>query len=85
MGGTEGGVEEERAIGAHRHGVVHELDRPVDDVLADVVALIGAPRRVDVVVVVGQRRAELVGLAVEEAIEAIKAPLQWPLVVGAGR
>ena len=85
VGGAEGGVEEERAIGAHRHGVVHELDRLVDDVLADVVALIGALRRVDVVVVVGQRRAELVGLAVEEAIEAIKTPLQWPLVVGAGR
>ena len=85
VGGTEGGVEKERTIGAHRHGVMHELDRLVDDVLADVVALIRAPRWVDVVVVVGQRWAELVGLAVQKAVEAIKAPLQWPLVVGAGR
>ena len=56
----------------------------VDEVLGHVVAVLGAAGRVDVVVVVGQLGVELVGLALEEAVEAVEALLQRPVVVRAG-
>ena len=60
-------------------------DGVVDQVLAQVVALLGGGGRLDVVVVVDQIGGELVGLPLEEAVEAIEAPLEWPLVERAGR
>ena len=59
--------------------------RAVDEVLAQVVAVLGACRRVDAVVVVGEVGGELVGLTVEEAVEAVEAALQRPLVERPGR
>ena len=45
----------------------------VDQVLAEVVAVGRRRGRVDVVVVVDELGVELVGLAVEEAVEAVEA------------
>ncbi len=61
-----------------------ELDRVVDQVLAQVVAVLGERGRVDAVVVVGQVGAVLVGLALHEPVEPVEPPLQRPLVVGTG-
>ena len=73
MGGTEGEVGEEGPVGADRHRVVDELERLVDQVLGEVVALLRRPRRFDAVVVVGEVGGELVGLAVEEPVEPVEA------------
>ena len=78
-------VAEERAVGTHGARVVDELDRVVDQVLAQVVAVLGARGRVDAVVVVGEVGGVLVGLAFEEPVEAVEPALQRPLVVRAGR
>ena len=61
-----------------------EADGVVDQVLAQVVALVGGARRVDGVVVVDQLGVELVGLALEEPVVPVEAALARPLVVGAG-
>ncbi len=73
-------VAEERAVGAHRLRVVDEADRPVDEVLAEVVAVFGVGRRVDPMVVVGEVGRVLVRLAFEEAVEPVEPALQRPLV-----
>ena len=80
VGRSQGEVGEERPIGSDRHRVVDELEGPVDQVLGEVVALLRRARRVDPVVVVGEVGGELVGLAVEEAVEAVEAPLERPAV-----
>ena len=83
--GPEGQVGEEGTVGADRDRVVDERDGVVDQVLAEVVALLGAPGRLDLVVVVDEVGGELVGLPFQEAVEPVEAPLERPLVVGAGR
>ena len=50
-----------------------ELDRVVGQVLGEVVALLGRARRLDRVVVVDEVGVALVGLAAEEAVEALEA------------
>ena len=83
--GAEGQVGEERPVGPDGHRVVDEPDGVVDQVLAQVVALLRGGRGLDVVVVVDEVGGELVGLALEEPVEAVEAALQRPLVEGAGR
>ena len=61
-----------------------ELDGLVDEILGEVVSLIGGLRRIDAMVVVSEIRVELVRLAVEEAVETIEPALQGPRVVRAG-
>ena len=73
VGGAEGQVHEVGPVGPDRRGVVHEPDGVVDQVLAEVVALVGPGGGLDGVVVVDQLGVELVGLAVEEAVEAVEA------------
>ena len=58
------------------------LDRPVHDVLGEVVALLNRPRRVDLVAVVDQGGGVLVGLAVEEPVEAFEAASERPPLAG---
>ena len=58
-------------------------DRVVGQVLGEVVAVLGGPGLLGQVVVRDQGRAELVGLPVEEAVEALEAPPQRP--AGPGR
>jgi len=81
VGGAEREVEEERTIGSDRFRVVHELDRMIDEVFAQVVPVGDRLRRVHVVVVVDELGVKLVGLAVEETVEAVEAALAGPLVV----
>ena len=83
--GPEGQVGEERAVGSDGDRVVDEADGVVDQILAQVVALVGGGGRLDVMVVMDQVGGELVGLPLEEAVEAVEAALERPLVEGAGR
>ena len=85
VGGAEGEIGEEGPVGSDRCGVVHELDGLVDEVLGEVVAVGDRAGRVDAVVVVDEIRRELVGLPVEEPVEAVEAALQRPLVERPGR
>ena len=73
VGGAEGDVGEERSIGSHTLAVGDHLQHLVDDVLGDVVAVLGSAGRFDGVVVADELGVELVGLAVEEPVEAVEA------------
>ena len=65
--------------------VADHLERLVGQVLGEVIALLGAVRLVDELVVVDEVGIPLVGLAAEEAVEAIEALLQRPLLAGGAR
>ena len=89
VGGTEGQVGEEGPVGPDALAVGDHAQRLVDQVLGQVVPVAGTvpsrvARRVDRVVVGHQLGVELVGLALEEPVEAVEAPGQWPLVERAG-
>src|SRR5205807_9261076 len=58
--------------------VVHHALGVVDEVLGEVVAVLPGPGRLDLVVVAHEGGGELVGLAAEEAVEALEAPAQGP-------
>ena len=73
-------VHEERLLRSVHVGVEHELDRLVGQVLAQVVALLGRARLGHRRVVLGQVRIPLVGLAAQEAVEALEAAAQRPAV-----
>ena len=83
VAGAEGDVEEERLVVVDGLLIAHELDGVIDDVLAHVV--VRALGRGDAVVVVGELRGELVGQGVEEAVVAVEALLQGPVVERACR
>ena len=78
-------VLKERPVGPDREAVAREQQRMINEILAEVVALFGALRRLNVMVVVDELGAELVGLAVEESVEAIEAATERPLVERSGR
>ena len=86
--GAEREVEEERPIRSHGHEVADPTRALVDEVFADVIADVAtggrAVWRVDVVVVVGELGVELIGLTLEETVEAVEALLQRPVVMRAG-
>src|SRR4029453_8788060 len=77
-------VEEERPVGADGLEVADPADRSIYEVLAQVVAVPRASRRLYVMVVFGQFRVELVRLALHEAVEAVESFLEGPVCVGAG-
>ena len=64
--------------------VVHELDRVVDEILGEVVAVLDRSRRVDEVVVVRERGRVLVRLTAEEAVEAFEAATERPAIAARG-
>ncbi len=78
-------VHEEGLVGRHLLGVGDEADGLVHQVFGDVVAFFRRLGRLHLVVVVDQFGVVLVGLAAQEAVEALKAAAQRPAVVGAGR
>ena len=80
---SEAEVQVERLAGIHLLGVGDELDRPVDEVLGEVVPLLRRPRRLDLVVVVDEVRIPLARVPAEEAVEALEAAAQRPAVEGA--
>ena len=84
VGGPEGQVGEEGAVGADRGRVRDHPQELVDQVLAQVVAVRGATRGFDVVVVAHQVGVELVGFTLEEPVEPVEAPSQRPLIEGSG-
>jgi hypothetical protein len=84
MRGREGQVQEEGAFRCDGGLVPHELDGLVDQVLGEVVPVLGSSRWVDRVVVVGELGVEAVGLGLEEAVVALEPPAQRPLVVRTG-
>ena len=77
-------IREERTIWSDRDCVVNELDRFVDQIFAEVIALGRSCRWVDAVIVVHEVGGELIGFAIEETVEAVKTSLQRPRVVRAG-
>ncbi len=77
-------VHKEGLVGRHLLGVGDKADGLVHQVLGEVVALLRRLGRLHLVVVVDQLRIVLVGLAAQEAIEALKAAAQRPAVVGSG-
>ena len=64
--------------------VLHHADGLVGQVLAQVVALLGPARRLDVVVVADQVRGPVVGVALEEPVVALEPEAERPGVEGPG-
>ena len=85
VGRPEAEVQVERLVGVDLAEVGDELDRLVDEVLGEVVALLGRPGRLDRVVVVDEVGVPLARVAAEEAVEALEAASQRPAVVRPGR
>jgi hypothetical protein len=67
-------VQVERLVGVDLLAVGDELDRPVDQIRAEVITLLGRRGRVDLVVVIHQVGIPLARVAAEESVEALKAP-----------
>ena len=63
MGRTKGDVGEERTVGTDALAVVDHLQQLIDQVLGDVVAVVGARGRINVAVVSNQFGVELVGFS----------------------
>ena len=83
MRGVVGAGAEPHVPGARRVGgvmVTEHAERLIGEILGEVISLFRAVRLVDELVVVDQVRIPLVGLAAEEAVEAIEALLQRPLL-----
>ena len=85
MAGPEREVGEERTIGRRADVIAREGDGVIDEIFGDVVAVLGRGRWIDVVVVVDELWAELVGLSLQEAVEAVEALRQRPIVERARR
>ena len=75
---AEAEVQVEGLIGVDLLRVGDERDRLVDQVLAQVVALLGCARRLDLVVVVDEVGIPLARVAAEEAVEALEAAAERP-------
>ena len=85
VGRTECEIEKKRFFRDQRFLVAHETDCMIDQVFGEVIAVFGALRLIDRMVVVVELGHELVGLALLKAIEAIEAATERPLIVGPGR
>lgn len=85
VAGAGAEVHEERLRGVDRAQVADEGGRLLGEVRGEVVALLGRLGRVGEVVVVDEAGVVLVGLAAEEAGEAVEAAAQGPAVIGAHR
>ncbi len=84
MGRTKGDVGEERTVGTDALAVVDHLQQLIDEVLGDVVAVVGARGRINVAVVSNQFGVELVGFSLQETVVAVEAPGERPLIERAG-
>jgi hypothetical protein len=80
MSGAERQIREERSIGPHTLGIGDHSQQLIDEVLADVIAVVGPAGWRDRVVVAHQIGMELVGLALHEAVEPVEPAAQRPLV-----
>ncbi len=84
VGRPEAQVQVEGFVGVDLAKVRDELDRLVDEVLRQVVALLGRLRWLDRVVVVDELGVPLARVAAQEAVEALETAPQGPAVVGTG-
>ena len=82
---AEAQVEVERLCRIDLLGVGDELHGLVDQVLAEVIALLRFLGRLDLVVVVHQVRVPLAGIATQEAVETLEPPAQRPTLIRARR
>src|SRR5699024_2311655 len=73
-----------RLVGGDRGDVVDPVDRPVDQVLGEVVSLLRRAWRVDLPTAVVEDRREVVGLGAEEAVEGVEPLLGGPAVERSG-
>ena len=80
-----GEVRKERLVGGHLFGVGDEADRPIRQVLAQVVPFLGRLLRFDPMVVVRQFRVVLVGVAGQKTVVALEAAPQRPPVARSRR
>lgn len=76
-------MQVERLSRVNLLSVGDELDRLVDQVLAEVVALLRRAWRLHLVVVIHQIRVPLAGVAAQEPVEALEAAPQRPPVIRA--
>ena len=85
VSGPEAEVQVERLARVDLLGVGDELDRPVDQILGEVVSLLRRARRLDLVVVVHEVGIPLTRVAPEEAVEALEPATERPAGVGPRR
>jgi hypothetical protein len=83
MGRTEAEMQIEGLLRVGLLAVGDERDGLVDQILAQVVALLGLLRRLDLMVVVDEIGIPLARVAAEEAVEALEASAERPAVVRA--
>ena len=84
MTGAKGEPRQPRQVGPVRHVIGDEADRLIDQIGRQVIAVGVSPRRIDVGVVGDKLRCVLIGLGIEEAVEAIEAAPQRPAVERSG-
>ena len=75
MDGAQRDICEKRLIGSVRLFIAQKLDRMVNQIFGDVVALFRLFGRCDVMIVFGQFGIELIGGAVEESVVAVESTL----------
>ena len=77
-------IHEEGFVGRHLLGIGDEADGLIHQVFGQVIALFGGLGRLHLVVIVDQLGIVLVGLAAQEAVEALEAAPQRPAVIRTG-
>src|SRR4051794_14914600 len=80
-----GEIEEERLLRSCLLLVLNEANRPVREVLGEVVTLLRRARRGNRSVVADQRRRPLIGVAAQEAVIALETEPERPAVERSGR
>ena len=83
--GAEREVEEEGFARRAMLLVQDHAHRLVGEILAEVVAVLGPSRRVDVVVVAHQVRRPVVGVTLQEPVVPLEPETEGPRVEGTGR
>jgi hypothetical protein len=84
VGATGREVHHPRLVGIRRLSVADVLQRLVGDVLGEVVAVLGLGGLLDRLVVLDEQRVPLVRLSAQEAVEALEAATERPLLPRAG-
>jgi hypothetical protein len=78
-------LQVERLVRGDLLGVGDEPDRLVDQVLGQVIPLLGGAWRLHLVVVIDQFRMPLAGVTAQEPVEPLEAPSQRPAIIRPGR
>jgi len=84
VAGAEGEPRQPRQIRPVRHVIGNEADRLIDQIGGEVIAVGVSARRIDMRVIGDKLGRILIGLGVEEAVEAVEAASERPTVERAG-